>query len=111
MAGLTKFDKQTFEAACGVSWPVVAVECEANYAAVCPHGWRQRRKLHSVECIAPLSYVGCSRVQDFGGFSPVLKQRWERNCAQRWPCVGEAAIDSVSTAVVANGPVENAKGA
>lgn len=101
---MTKLEKQTFEALCGVSWPNVDSECVVDYAAVCPYGWQLRRKEHGVDCIAPPSFEGCSRVQDFGDFSQALKQRWERNCGQRWPCVGEAAHDRSRTAV-GDGPV------
>jgi len=88
MSGMSTSDKQSFEATCGVSWPVSQARCEKNYAAQCPSGWRERTIGGHSECIAPPQYEGCSAVQSFAHMSPIDKQRWERNCAAAFPCKG-----------------------
>lgn len=97
MHGLTKLDKQVFEAACSASWPSTGRRCERDYSAPCPEGWRQRIRKGKVECISPPAYVGCSRVQRFDGSTLVEKQRWERNCQQQFPCRGANPPDMALT--------------
>lgn len=106
MRGLGKREKQILEAECGVSWPSAGFACERDYAAPCPYGWRQRATRGKIECIAPPTYNGCSPVQSFHDVSPVGKQKWEQNCGQRFPCLGEI-LDSIQNppTAVKNGPV------
>jgi len=106
MGGMGRPDKQAFEVACGVSWPSRGIECERDYAAPCPYGWRKRFKKGKAECISPPTYKGCSRVQTFGDLTPEEKQRWERNCRQRFPCFGEAVTKIPAPVAGANGPVD-----
>jgi len=87
-------DKVNFGLKCGARWPCKVSlpskePCEKDYAASCPYGWHGRVKAGKAECVSPATYEGCSRVQSFGEFTPLDKQRWERNCGQRFPCRGE----------------------
>jgi len=88
LGGMTRIEKQIFEASCDAVWPIQEDVCEPDYGAPCPHHWQQRKKRRMVECVAPPMYKGCSRVQSFHNFSPVEKSRWTRNCGQPFPCVG-----------------------
>jgi len=89
LSGLSTLDKQRFEAACGVSWPVRKARCEKDFSARCPSGWRERTLRGQSECLAPPKYDVCSAVQRFNHMTPADKQRWERNCAAAFPCKGE----------------------
>jgi len=108
MSGRSDSDKQKLEAYCAVSWPKKE-KCVRDYAAPCPHGWRERIKNGKVECVGPaenpmLGGDGCSRVQTFSEKTPVEKQRFERNCGHRFPCRGEGRASAVK-AWMADGPV------
>lgn len=105
LGGSTKSNKQALEAACGISWPSKK-RCEKDYSASCPVGWQERIKAgKTFDCVAPSEYRGCSRVQAFEDFTPVEKQRWERNCGQHFPCHGESRPNVNQATQLSNGPV------
>lgn len=86
-ASMSDDDKKSFGLRCGARWacaPPAAVlpQCARDHSAACPLGWRQKGS----DCIAPVGYTQCGRVQSFSHLTPVQKEAWASKCGQPFPC-------------------------
>jgi CPW-WPC domain-containing protein len=86
LGGMTEEDKQTFEAACVVSWPGLPLQCARDYNRSCPFGWMEKWASGNIECVAPDWFRGCSGVQQLGRKTPQEKRAWATACGAPFPC-------------------------